>query len=377
MKIAAVICEFNPFHNGHVHLLNTIKAAGDKQIVCVMSGNVTQRGKLACADKYTRAEHAVKGGADMVVELPAEFACAPAEIFALGGVKTARLCGAEELWFGSECGDMALLKEAAQLTSPHNLPYQKRVKEILEEGVSYPVAMQRAAREFADEKVAEVLASPNNMLGVEYVRAAERLGCNMQLFTIPRLCSSHQSETLEGGISSSKSIRRACAEGAIDSAAQAVPDFVFPVLSNKDTSAGFISVLKKTILTCDLKNIFDMGEGLDNKIVKLALDASSQDELALSVKSKRYTFARINRLLMNITLNNTFTSARLKECVISYINVLAIKRGSRHLLRTLARPAVTRPRDRARLNAPPCLTDNADLLFKCCGYNYDDKMRLI
>ena len=95
------------------------------------------------------------------------------------------------------------------------------------------------------------------------------------------------------------------------------------------------------------------------------------------MKSKRYTFARINRLLMNIALNNTFTSARLKECVISYINVLAIKRGSRHLLRTLARPAVTRPRDRARLNAPPCLTDNADLLFKCCGYNYDDKMRLI
>ena len=236
MKIAAVICEFNPFHNGHAYLLSKIKAEGGRQIVCVMSGNVTQRGKLACADKYTRAEHAVKGGADMVAELPAEYACAPAEIFALGGVKIARLCGADELWFGSECGDMELLRAAARLTSPSNIPYQKRVKEILEEGVSYPVAMQRAAREFADDAVAEVLASPNNMLGIEYVRAAEKLGCNMRLYTVPRLSSSHLSETLEGNVSSSKAIRRATAEGEIEKAAQAFPDFVFPVLSNKDSS---------------------------------------------------------------------------------------------------------------------------------------------
>ena len=202
MKIAAVICEFNPFHNGHVHLLERIKAEGGRRVLCVMSGSVTQRGKLAFADKYTRAEHAVKGGADMVVELPAEFACAPAEIFALGGVKTARLCGSEELWFGSECGDLSLITAAAQLTSPANTAFQKRVREILEEGVSYPVAMQRAARELADEKVSSVLASPNNMLGIEYVRAAAALGCNLRLFTIPRLLSSHQSESLEGEISS-------------------------------------------------------------------------------------------------------------------------------------------------------------------------------
>lgn len=377
MKIAAVICEFNPFHNGHAYLLSKIKAEGGRQIVCVMSGNVTQRGKLACADKYTRAEHAVKGGADMVAELPAEYACAPAEIFALGGVKIARLCGADELWFGSECGDMELLRAAARLTSPSNIPYQKRVKEILEEGVSYPVAMQRAAREFADDAVAEVLASPNNMLGIEYVRAAEKLGCNMRLYTVPRLSSSHLSETLEGNVSSSKAIRRATAEGEIEKAAQAVPDFVFPVLSNKDSSEGFIAVLKKTILTSDIKRIFDMGEGLDNKIRKLALGAASQDELALSVKSKRYTFARINRLLMNIALGNTCTASVLKDCAVGYINVLAVARDSRHLLRTLARPAVTRPRDRARLNVPHSVTDNADLLFKCCAYDYDDKMRLV
>ena len=377
MKIAAVICEFNPFHNGHAYLLSKIKAEGDRQIVCVMSGNVTQRGKLACADKYTRAEHAIKGGADMVAELPAEYACAPAEIFALGGVKIARLCGADELWFGSECGDMELLQAAARLTSPSNIPYQKRVKEILEEGVSYAVAMQRAAREFADDAVAEVLASPNNMLGIEYVRATEKLGCNMRLYTVPRLSSSHLSETLEGNVSSSKAIRRATAEGEIEKAAQAVPDFVFPVLSNKDSSEGFIAVLKKTILTSDIKRIFDMGEGLDNKIRKLALGAASQDELALSVKSKRYTFARINRLLMNIALGNTCTASVLKDCAVGYINVLAVARDSRHLLRMLARPAVTRPRDRARLNVPHCVTDNADLLFKCCAYDYDDKMRLV
>ena len=377
MKNAAVICEFNPFHNGHAHLLSHIKSQGGRHVVCVMSGNVTQRGRLACADKYTRAEHAVKGGADMVVELPAEYACAPAEIFALGGVKLARLCGCDELWFGSECGDISLLLEAARLTSPANVPYQKRVKEFLDEGLSYPVAMQKAAREFADERVSSVLSSPNNMLGVEYVRAAERLGCKMQLLTIPRLNSSHQSEDLEGAISSSKAIRRAVAEGDAQRAALAVPDFVCPVLSLKSPDAGFAAILKKTIMTADLKGICDMGEGLDNKIRKLALSCSTQEELALAVKSKRYTYARINRLLMNIVLDNRWTAAQLKECAVSHINVLAVKRDCRHLLRAPARPVVTRPRDRAKLEIPPCLTDRADLLFKCVSYDYDDKMRLI
>lgn len=377
MKIAAVICEFNPFHNGHVHLLERIKAEGGRRVLCVMSGSVTQRGKLAFADKYTRAEHAVKGGADMVVELPAEFACAPAEIFALGGVKTARLCGSEELWFGSECGDLSLITAAAQLTSPANTAFQKRVREILEEGVSYPVAMQRAARELADEKVSSVLASPNNMLGIEYVRAAAALGCNLRLFTIPRLLSSHQSESLEGEISSSKAIRRAVAQGDAKSAALAVPDFVCPTLENKSFEAGFAAILKKTILTSDLKGIFDMGEGLENKIRKNALAAATQDELALSVKSKRYTYARINRLLMNIALNNRFTAEKLKECVINFINVLAVKRESRDLLRATARPPITGLRDKIKLNVPPSLSDEADTLFKCAAYDFEEKMRLV
>ena len=377
MKIAAVICEFNPFHNGHVHLLERIKAEGGRRVLCVMSGSVTQRGKLAFADKYTRAEHAVKGGADMVVELPAEFACAPAEIFALGGVKTARLCGSEELWFGSECGDLSLISAAAQLTSPANTAFQKRVREILEEGVSYPVAMQRAARELADEKVSSVLASPNNMLGIEYVRAAAALGCNLRLFTIPRLLSSHQSESLEGEISSSKAIRRAVAQGDAKSAALAVPDFVCPTLENKSFEAGFAAILKKTILTSDLKGIFDMGEGLENKIRKNALAAATQDELALAVKSKRYTYARINRLLMNIALNNRFTAEKLKECVINFINVLAVKRESRDLLRAPARPTITGLRDKIRLNVPPSLSDEADTLFKCAAYDFEEKMRLV
>ena len=377
MKIAAVICEFNPFHNGHVHLLERIKAEGGRRVLCVMSGSVTQRGKLAFADKYTRAEHAVKGGADMVVELPAEFACAPAEIFALGGVKTARLCGSEELWFGSECGDLSLITAAAQLTSPANTAFQKLVREILEEGVSYPVAMQRAARELADEKVSSVLASPNNMLGIEYVRAAAALGCNLRLFTIPRLLSSHQSESLEGEISSSKAIRRAVAQGDAKSAALAVPDFVCPTLENKSFEAGFAAILKKTILTSDLKGIFDMGEGLENKIRKNALAAATQDELALAVKSKRYTYARINRLLMNIALNNRFTAEKLKECVINFINVLAVKRESRDLLRASARPPITGLRDKVRLNVPPSLSDEADTLFKCAAYDFEEKMRLV
>lgn len=377
MKIAAVICEFNPFHNGHVHLLERIKAEGGRRVLCVMSGSVTQRGKLAFADKYTRAEHAVKGGADMVVELPAEFACAPAEIFALGGVKTARLCGSEELWFGSECGDLSLITAAAQLTSPANTAFQKRVREILEEGVSYPVAMQRAARELADEKVSSVLASPNNMLGIEYVRAAAALGCNLRLFTIPRHLSSHQSESLEGEISSSKAIRRAVAQGDAKSAALAVPDFVCPTLENKSFEAGFAAILKKTILTSDLKGIFDMGEGLENKIRKNALAAATQDELALAVKSKRYTYARINRLLMNIALNNRFTAEKLKECVINFINVLAVKRESRDLLRAAARPPITGLRDKVRLNVPPSLSDEADTLFKCAAYDFEEKMRLV
>ena len=110
---------------------------------------------------------------------------------------------------------------------------------------------------------------------------------------------------------------------------------------------------------------------------KNALAAATQDELALAVKSKRYTYARINRLLMNIALNNRFTAEKLKECVINFINVLAVKRESRDLLRAPARPPITGLRDKVRLNVPPSLSDEADTLFKCAAYDFEEKMRLV
>ena len=176
MKLAAIICEFNPLHTGHKKLIDFAKTLADN-VVCIMSGNFTQRGLPACADKYPRARHALLAGADLVVELPTVFATASAENFAFGGVAIAQKLGADCLVFGSECGDIDKLFSCLDIIE--DCETNKLIQQEVSKGVSYPKAIASACG-------LDILDKPNNVLAIEYLKAIRRSNSTIAPFTLKR-----------------------------------------------------------------------------------------------------------------------------------------------------------------------------------------------
>ena len=195
MKLAAIICEFNPLHTGHKRLIDYAKSLACN-VVCIMSGNFTQRGMPACADKYSRAKHAVLAGADLVVELPTVFATASAENFAYGAVALANKLGADCLFFGSECGDIEQLKKC--IDEINDADTNKRIQQEVQHGVSYPKAVALATGQ-------ELLSQPNNVLAIEYLKALQYTHSSITPFTLKREDNYNDDEPQQ--FASSKALR--------------------------------------------------------------------------------------------------------------------------------------------------------------------------
>ncbi len=197
MKIAAIIAEFNPFHNGHAYLINeTREKCKADCVVAFMSGDFVQRGIPAVCDKFTRAEIAVKCGVDAVFELPVVYSSSAAPDFAFGGVSLAAALGCTDiLAFGSESGSLDDLRKASDLLLTESPEFKERLNSCLKNGLSYPAAAAQAAG-ITDPSVEELLKSPNNTLGIEYIKAIKKIGHDMECFTIPRRLSLHDSNKL-------------------------------------------------------------------------------------------------------------------------------------------------------------------------------------
>ena len=198
MKTAAMICEFNPFHNGHRALIEAARKAGATHILAVMSGNFVQRGDVAVFDKFTRAKIALENGADLVAELPERVSLTSAEGFARGAADIITALGcADMLAFGSECGDIVALREAAGAAA--YAVKSEEFSEQLRRGKSYPAALDAALRQFYTPDVAELVASPNNTLAVEYISAFDDLGSNIEMFTVKRGGAAHDASEADSG----------------------------------------------------------------------------------------------------------------------------------------------------------------------------------
>ncbi len=197
MKIASVIAEFNPFHNGHAHLVKEIKEkCGADHVVAFMSGDFVQRGAPAFCDKFLRAEAAVRCGVDAVFELPVVYATGAAPDFAFGGVSMAEHMGCCDLLaFGSECGDLEAMKKAAVLISEETEDFKANLMAALKKGLSYPAAISSVVSKTLKDE-GRLLREPNNTLGIEYLKSLRRLGSNIIPFTIPRHLSSHHEDGL-------------------------------------------------------------------------------------------------------------------------------------------------------------------------------------
>lgn len=356
MKICGIICEYNPFHNGHAYLLDEArKQSGCDAVVCVMSGDFTQRGEMAVLDKYTRAKHAVLAGADAVIELPVPFACAPAELFAKGAIKLlSSLPDFSILAFGSETGDKQPLFAAAQAQadSEQDSSFKTTLKKYLKAGLSLTKARSQALAETGKAETAQLLSSPNDILAVEYVKAMTAFECGADILPIKRVGAGYSDEKLLKNFSSATAIRNAVTLGKRRAIKKNVPPFVLEDLKQ----AADPSVYKKIALCAALKmsaeqmkKMTDCTEGLENRIKAFAKNTPDYDEFVSKVTTKRYISSRIRRILAAtvLELEEEFVRKALRAPL--YLKVLAAKKESADkilpALRKSAFPLLTRRSD--------------------------------
>lgn len=355
MEVCAVVAEYNPLHLGHVKHLSYIRnVLGAKNVVVIMSGNFTQRGEPAVLDKFTRAKHAVLSGADMVIELPTVFATANAEIFAKGAIKLIDSLGiVDGICFGVESGEKDdYLKLATALTC-ESKEFKRILKEKLDEGVSLAKAKFEAIKETGVAFDEKLVSSPNNILGVEYVKALLELKSNIEIHPMLRT-GDHNDATLKKGITSATSIRETLKTGKIKKLKKNLPNFTYRDLT------PYPFVFDKLIMSAlvktppeEMSEILDCTEGLENRIKALAKDNTSLSALAAKTVTKRYTLSRINRILVSNLLG--IKKSLIKECLTAplYAKILAVSAEKKDLISTLSEkssvPVLTRKSDYTKL----------------------------
>lgn len=343
MDIVAIIAEYNPLHNGHLyHIQKTKEQFPLSRIIVVMSGDFVMRGEPAILSKYERASHAIKAGADAVIELPSFTSFLSGEGFARAGVNVARMIGASTLSFGSECGDIEkLMALNTILTSPseeYKLIFDKKMKE----GKSYPRATYEAMSEVYPLSPYELLSSPNNNLALMYLRALKDTGITP--FTVKRTDNGYDANQPKEGLLSASGIRARLKEGRLDDVSDFVPDYVLDSLkgSYKSCDESFSTLVLYKFVNMkneDVKNLYDVSEGLENRLKKYAPVCRNLQQFLESVKCKRYTLSRLKRIcayaLFDVTKDKVEEVFKTK-----YASLIACRRDYTDLISHLKKSGV-------------------------------------
>ena len=308
MSAVGIIAEFNPLHTGHKRLIDHARTLGDT-VVCAISGNFVQRGDVSILSKGQRAKFALLCGADIIAEMPVLWSMSTTQNFALCGVWQLYNLGCDKIVFGSECGDIAALCGAADVLNSDG--FFKKVTEKAKSGITFAVAREMVATEMGVDFT--LLRGANNNLGIEYILAAKKLNLPIEFHTIKRLGAGHDSSEIDDGFVSSSFIRKELLKDNIGYTERFMPREIRGII--KSEHIADIKRLEKAILSVlrtktadDFKNLPDMSEGLHNKIYFSVRVATNLDELYNSIKTKRYTLARIRRLVLSAFLgfNNRF-----------------------------------------------------------------------
>lgn len=372
----AVICEFNPFHNGHKYIIKRAKELTGEPVLAVMSGSFTQRGEAAVCSKFERAETALRNGADLVVELPTSYAVSCAERFARGGVDIAKAFGCvNHLAFGCETDDIASLKSAADALS--NAEVNGLVAEQMKDGAYYPQALERAVRSVFGDAAADVLSAPNNILAVEYIRA---LGTSsIKPLPVKRVGAAHDSDGETDGYASASHLRKILRAG--EDAARFLPRVPGDITYPENLERAILFRLR-SMTADDFRLLPEVGEGLEYRIADAVSQYNSLEEILSAVKTKRYTHARLRRILCCAALGIT---EELQSRSASYARVLGFTDEGEALLKNCSFEVVTsvaktlraggENRDFLRLDV--LASDLAALAYekvRSCGSDYRTKI---
>lgn len=351
-----VVAEFNPFHNGHKFLIDSIKKEESDTVTAVMSESFVQRGECACESPYARTLSALENGVDLVLSLPVPYATASAERFAQGGVGTLASLGCiDTLAFGSESGNAEVLRKCAEAITSEE--FSPMLENRLNEGLSFPTARQRALRDMFGDEFADALISPNDILGVEYIKAINAGGYDIDVLPLKRTGVGHDSKETAENI---------CSASALRNMMKSETDFknflpgksleiLNKEISEKRAPADFskleTAILYKlrTMTVEELRNIPDVSEGLEYRIKESVKTAVTVDEILEKIKTKRYTHSRLRRIALCSLLGITKRDART---AIPYIRVLGFNKKGAGVLKAAKKTAVL-----------PIVTKSSDLAY--------------
>lgn len=370
MRIVGVITEYNPLHNGHLYHLNQIKSQLNPDgIICVMSGNFVQRGEPAIFDKWARTEMALNAGADLVIELPVFFAAATAEIFAESAVRLLYNTGIVNiLSFGVEQYHEKEFFALGRLFAREPAVLKELIKKSLKQGLSFPMARQKAAEEFFAayccgydiKAISQILKMPNSILALEYIKAIIKMGAGFSVFPVIRIGGGYNDQNIKEAYSSATAIRQALRSNRpelLDILAKNMPDFCLRIIK-KETDLGrgpvflqdfdaIILYVLRSMAAQDLTSFFDIGEGLENRLKEAAKTSRNIEQLILQTKTRRYPETKIKRILIHVLLG-------IKKDIVStrsplYFRILGFTSKGSEILRQIKTrsqvPVMTRASD--------------------------------
>ena len=345
-KVLGIIAEYNPFHNGHLyHLQKSLQVTGSSYSVAIVSGNFTQRGSTSLVDKWTKAEIALKNGIDLVLELPLFYSISSAENFSEGAIKILdSLKVVDYISFGSESGDISTLNMIADILYKEPKAYKNILSHELSKGLSFPKARENALLMYLNDirKFSNVLSSPNNILGIEYLKALKKYKSNIIPVTIERYNSNYHDTSYRGNVASATAIRNIVKNNGWDILRKVVPENTFSILL-ENIKVGHVvpdlSVFEKQIIynlrkmsIQEIAQLPDVSEGLENAIKNAVNSCNSVVEFLNIIKSKRYTNTRLQRILVYALLGITKKDIDLSKKAIPYIRVLGFNNKGKYLI---------------------------------------------
>ena len=350
-KVLGIVGEYNPFHNGHLyHLEESKKMTSSNYTVAIISGNFTQRGSTAIIDKWSRAEMAIKNGVDLVIELPALYATSSAENFADGAIKILdSLKVVDYISFGAETSDIDILNNFADILYKEPLKYRSFLTHELKKGISFPKARENALLMYlnGNRKFINVLSSPNNILGIEYIKALKKHKSNIKPVSIARFETGYNDVTYSGNIASATAIRNIVKNGGFDALRKLLPNSSYSVLIDNIKQGHIVpdlSVFEKQIIYNlrsmypeEIAELAEVSEGLEHSLKNAADSCNNLEDLLNKIKSKRYTSTRLQRILLYSLLNITKKDTDLSKRTMPYIRVLGLNKRGKFLISEIAK----------------------------------------
>ena len=349
MKAVGVIVEYNPFHYGHAyHIKKAKEITGAEVVIAAMSGNFLQRGEPALVSKWVRAEMALNNGVDLVFELPYTFAVQKADTFARGAVSLLDSAGCDSICFGSESGNIEDFYHTYDFLEKHQQNYNQAIRFFLDQGNSYPRALSLAFQSLKSPENTIDLNLPNNILGFQYVNEAQKQQLKTKMVTIPRKSANYHDEHFSASpIASATSIRKALfsPNQPISSIQTHVPESTYELLLQYKKNYGsfhdwnmywpYIQFRLIQASVAELREIYEVEEGLENRLRTLAIKCDSYTQFMNELKTKRYTRTRLQRMLTHILTDLKKKEMPLINETVPYLRLLGMTEMGRTYLNRL------------------------------------------